>query len=152
MGPPIERWCQVSVEMGPPIEQRCQVSNPLIKRNPPKFINFRPAEVYIMYVCIQYMKSICIMKSRSLPNTFWESFHMSWGVRLNTSWTWYLKDFGRFREVMPSCLWLPCIIAGIPINEIRVGSWLVDSKASYGVSPVLDLVNFVTLRWLDLYL
>ena len=36
--------------MGPPIERRCQVSNPLgigvIKRNPPKFINFRPAEVY----------------------------------------------------------------------------------------------------------
>ena len=34
--------------MGPPIERRCQVSNPLgigvIKRNPPKFINFRPAE------------------------------------------------------------------------------------------------------------
>ena len=46
MGPPIERWCQVSVEMGPPIERRCQVSNPLIKRNPPKFINFRPAEVW----------------------------------------------------------------------------------------------------------
>ena len=45
MGPPIERRCQVSVEMGPPIEQRCQVSNPLIKRNPQKFINFRPAEV-----------------------------------------------------------------------------------------------------------
>ena len=44
MGPPIERWCQVSVEMGPPIERRCQVSNLLIKRNPPKFINFRPAE------------------------------------------------------------------------------------------------------------
>ena len=44
MGPPIERWCQVSVEMGPPIERRCQVSNPLIKRNPPKFINVRPAE------------------------------------------------------------------------------------------------------------
>ena len=52
MGPPIERWCQVSVEMGPPIEQRCQVSNPLIKRNPPKFINFRPAEVFYGVACV----------------------------------------------------------------------------------------------------
>ena len=50
MGPPIERWCQVSVEMGPPIERRCQVSNPLIKHNPQKFINFRPAEVCMYYV------------------------------------------------------------------------------------------------------
>ena len=32
--------------MGPPIGRRCQVSNPLIKRNPPNFINFRPAEVF----------------------------------------------------------------------------------------------------------
>ena len=36
MGPPIEWWCEVSVEMGPPIERRCQVSNPLRKRNPPE--------------------------------------------------------------------------------------------------------------------
>ena len=54
MGPPIERWCQVSVEIGPPIERRCQVSNLLIKRNPPKFINFRPAEVRPT-CCIYYI-------------------------------------------------------------------------------------------------
>ena len=45
MGPPTERRCQVSVEMGPPIEGRCQVSNRYHKTQPPKFINFRPAEV-----------------------------------------------------------------------------------------------------------
>lgn len=56
------------------------------------------------------------------------------------------EGFWKSGEVLPRCLWLPCIIAGIPINEIRVGSWLVDSKASYGETPVLDLVNCVTLR------
>lgn len=56
------------------------------------------------------------------------------------------EGFWKTREVMPRCLWLPCINIGIPINEIRVGSCLVDSKASCGETPVLDLVNFVTLR------
>ena len=36
MGPPIERRCQVSVEMGPPIERRCQVSNRYYKTQLPK--------------------------------------------------------------------------------------------------------------------
>ena len=71
MGPPIERWCQVSVEMGPPIERRCQVSNPLIKRNPPKFINFRPAEEP--------------MKGFSRPMPFLAQKFRS-GKTLHTSW------------------------------------------------------------------
>lgn len=50
------------------------------------------------------------------------------------------EGFCKIREVMPRCLWFPCIIAGMPINEIRVGSWLIDSKAAYGKTPVFDLV------------
>ena len=57
--------------MGPPIGRRCQVSNPLIKRNPPNFINFRPAEEP--------------MKGFSRPMPFLAQKFRS-GKTLHTSW------------------------------------------------------------------
>ena len=72
MGPPIEWWCEVSVEMGPPIERRCQVSNPLIKRNPLKFINF----VLLKYIYI-FLHTYILMGSIYV-NT--QLFHGSYGV------------------------------------------------------------------------
>ena len=59
MGPPIERWCQVLVEMGPPIERRCQVSNPLIKRNPHKIYKLSSCwSSYANYTQITHEKEV----------------------------------------------------------------------------------------------
>ena len=56
--------------MGPPIERRCQMSNPLgigvIKCNPPKFINFRPAEVWCKKMLDQLINDCHVMTRAEL--------------------------------------------------------------------------------------
>ena len=113
MGPPIERRCQVSVEMGPPIERRCQVSNPLIKRNPPKFINFRPAEVWssmliLTGICAQHVSSKWqVLDSNSLRTAFLgirlisRLLHKCSGSREQlTSWE-QVSEVLRFHQIKP---------------------------------------------------
>ena len=75
--------------MGLPIERRCQVSNPfgigVIKRNPRKFINFRPAEV----VCPLYLKQLLFSQMPCKPllkenATFHFNFGTYWAVALKS--------------------------------------------------------------------
>ena len=106
MGPPIERWCQVSVEMGPPIERRCQVSNPLIKRNPPKFINFRPAEVVIQnpQQSRQLVTPVYETKVQEIPN-YWYRIP---GYLMVNVLSWYLKNYQNDKSALPLfCHWKP---------------------------------------------
>ena len=105
MGPPIERWYQVSVEMGPPIERRCQMSNPLIKRNPAKFINFRPAEVWNLRLFQTLLVSVAEMNptSRKPPKNL-HSAKMQTTKKLSHKANFICETFGTH-------IWVLCSFA-----------------------------------------
>ena len=73
--------------MGPSIERRCQMSNPLgigvIKCNPPKFINFRPAEVWCKKMLDQLINDCHVMTRAELilsKRGYWGHWTFLWRV------------------------------------------------------------------------
>ena len=80
--------------MGRPMPGRCQASNPLgigvTKRTPPKFKNFRPAEVCSAIVCMKIPDSFKNISSDSRSDiSFYSGIH---SAKLSDTYSHILSD------------------------------------------------------------